>query len=172
MLSAVGFDLFASMLQEAVATARAGSTAGEAGGELAYPEVKIDLPVPFFFPEEYIPATDERVLFYRKLAFSSDLEAILGIEKQLEQKFGALPAAARNLVDRSLAKAMAGEKGIAGVSLQRNKLILEPVELSGEQASEMKSRGATYLVKSKRLLYPMQAGVGMLNALINLLKEL
>jgi transcription-repair coupling factor (superfamily II helicase) len=180
MLSAVGFDLFASMLQEAVLAARAGSAgvgASGAGGtgvgsEVAYPEVRIDLPVPFLFPEEYIAAADERVLFYRKLASIGDPEVILDIEKQLEQKYGALPAPAKNLVDRSLAKAMAGEAGVANVSMQRGKLVLEPVELSTEQTATMKSRGAIYMVKSKRLMYPIQEGVGALNTLINLLKEL
>ncbi len=177
MLSAVGFDLFASMLQEAVLAARVGSVGsgagdGGAGDVIAHPEVKIDLPVPFLFPEEYIAAADERVLYYRKLAAISEADGILDIEKQLEQKYGAMPESARNLVDRALAKALAGQIGMTNISTQRGKLVLEPVELSSEQAADMKLRGAIYMVKSKRLMHPIQEGVGMLNALINLLKEL
>ena len=169
MLSAVGFDLFASMLQEAVLAARAG---GAPDDDVAYPDVRIDLPVPFFLPEEYVPAADERVLFYRRLAAATEVEVVAQIEEQLLHGYGALPAPAQNLVDRTRAKAVAGELGITSVSLQRGKLVLEPVELSGEKAARLKGRGGLYLVKSKKLMYPIQDGVGMMNALINLLSEL
>ncbi|MCL1846436.1 MAG: transcription-repair coupling factor [Coriobacteriia bacterium] len=171
MLSAVGFDLFASMLQEAVLAARAGG-AEDARDEVAYPEVRIDLPVAFLLPEEYVAAADERVLFYRRLAAAADEDAVVGIEAALVGGYGALPAPAQNLVDRARAKALAGELGITSVALQRGKLVLEPLELSAEQAAALKARGGLYLVKSQRLMYPVQAGVGLLSALINLLLEL
>jgi transcription-repair coupling factor (superfamily II helicase) len=169
MLSAVGFDLFASMLQEAVLAARA---AGAAEDEPAFAEVRVDLPVPFFLPEEYVAAADARVLYYRRLAGAADVEAVAHIEEQLLHEYGALPAPAQNLVDRTRAKALAAELGVTGVTLQRGKLVLESAELSSEQAATLKPRGALYLVKSKRLTYPVQEGVGLLNTLLNLLEEL
>jgi transcription-repair coupling factor (superfamily II helicase) len=196
MLSAVGFDLFASMLQEAVLAARAGAggadgAGGAAGGTAgggaaggaagggtggldgaALPEVRIDLSVPFFLPEEYVAAADARVLFYRRLAGAVDAETVGRIEDELLHEYGALPAPAQNLIDRIRAKRYAGELGITSVTLQRGKLTLEPVELTGEQAAAFKARGGLYMVKSKRLMYPVQQGVGTLNALLNLLNEI
>jgi transcription-repair coupling factor (superfamily II helicase) len=196
MLSAVGFDLFASMLQEAVLAARAGETAeGERGaggagagagaggaggagggraaeGQATLSEVRIELPVPFFLPEEYVAAADERVLYYRRLAAASDAESVAHIEEHLLHTHGALPAPAQNLVDRTRAKVLAKECGITTVALIRGKLSLEPVELSREQAATLKTNGALYLVKSKKLSYPIQEGVSPLNALLNLLEEL
>jgi transcription-repair coupling factor (superfamily II helicase) len=174
MLSAVGFDLFAAMLQEAVLAARANASADGGAGEVAaaFPEVRIDLPVPFFLPEEYVAAADERVLFYRRLAAAADAEAITRIEAQLLHEHGALPAPAQNLVDRTRSKALAADAGITSVTLQRGKLTLEPVELSSELATALKAQGGLYMVKSKRLTYPVQQGVGLLNALLNLLNEI
>jgi transcription-repair coupling factor (superfamily II helicase) len=182
MLSAVGFDLFAAMLQEAVLAARArGSLSGEgdsgAAGDRgaegpAFPEVRIDLPVPFFLPEEYVAAADVRVLFYRRLAAATDAAAVTRVEEQLLHEYGALPAPAQNLVDRSRAKVLANELGITSVTLQRSKLTLEPVELEAGQATAFKAQGGLYMVKSKRLSYPVQEGVGLLNALLNLLNEI
>ncbi|MDR1015222.1 MAG: transcription-repair coupling factor, partial [Coriobacteriales bacterium] len=186
MLSAVGFDLFASMLQEAVLAARAaGPAAGvveedgrraasaasaaapDAAGALGTPpsEVRIDLPVPFFLPEEYVAAADERVRLYRRLAAATDADAVARIEEQLLHTYGALPAPARNLVDRTLAKTLAKERGITSITLQRGRLVLEPIELAAEQAAALKTQGALYMPKSKRLTYPVQTGVPLLSAL-------
>jgi transcription-repair coupling factor (superfamily II helicase) len=179
MLSAVGFDLFASMLQEAVLAARAGGAGGSSGaggsggaetGAPAHPEVRIDLPVPFFLPEEYVSAADERVLYYRRLAAAEDAEGVRHTEEQLLHNYGALPAPAQNLVDRARAKALAAELGITTVTLQRGKLNLEPLELTAEQATTIKARGGVYMVKSKKLMLAPQEGIPLLAALIGVLE--
>jgi transcription-repair coupling factor (superfamily II helicase) len=182
MLSAVGFDLFAAMLQEAVLAAREGAGGGKegekdgsrggsggGGGAVAFPEVRVDLPVSFFLPEEYVGAADERVRFYRRLAAADDLETVARIEEQLLHDYGALPQPAQNLVDRCRAKALAAALGITSVTFQRGRLTLEPLELTSEQAARLKALGGLYLVKSLRLTYPVQEGVGLLSALLNLL---
>ncbi len=69
-LSSVGFDLFTQMLGQAVAEARGDD---DAGVEAA--SVGINLPVDYFLSEEYMPAVDQRVLVYRKLAAAEDLES-------------------------------------------------------------------------------------------------
>ncbi len=63
-VSAVGFDLYAEMLRQAVAEAR---------GETCRPSPRSasTCPLPAFLPEEYVPAVDERVLLYRRLAASA-----------------------------------------------------------------------------------------------------
>lgn len=68
-LSSVGFDLYTQMLGEAVAQAR-----GEEPADEAATSVTINLPVDYYFSEEYLPEVDKRVLMYRKLAALTDLE--------------------------------------------------------------------------------------------------
>jgi transcription-repair coupling factor (superfamily II helicase) len=170
-LTAVGFDLFASMLQEAVLAARAGEAA-EATAPSAAAEVRIELPLPFLLPEEYVAEADARVVFYRRLAAAPSVEAVARVEEQMLHGYGALPAPAQNLVDRARAKLLAAPLGITNIALIRGKLNLEPVELTGEQAASLKARGGLYMVKSKKLAYPVQEGVGLLNALLNLLDEI
>ncbi|MDR1421669.1 MAG: transcription-repair coupling factor, partial [Coriobacteriales bacterium] len=205
MLSAVGFDLFAAMLQEAVVAARAGelavitgagagavtgsaagagsgagvektgsSAAGNAPSSVgsSAAETRIDLPVPFFLPEEYLPATDERVLFYRRLAAAPDIAAIEYIAEQLLHAYGALPAPAQNLVDRTKARALALELGIETIISQRGKLVLEPVELTSEQAAVAKRSGALYFPKTHKLQFAPQSGIPLMQALLILLDSL
>jgi transcription-repair coupling factor (superfamily II helicase) len=157
------------MLQEAVLAAR---SSGAADNQAAYPEVRIDLAVPFILPEEYVSAADERVLFYRRLAAATDEETVTRIEEQLLHTYGALPAPAQNLVDRARAKVLAAELGVTTITVQRGKFNLEPLELTQEQTAAMKSRGGIYMVKSKKLMVPPQQGVGLLAALLELLGSL
>ena len=94
-LSSVGFDLFTQMLGEAVAEAR-GETRDV---ELA--EVNINLPADFFLAEEYLPEVDRRVLVYRKLAAAVDIAEVDALQEEIEERFGALPLAGKNLFDRA-----------------------------------------------------------------------
>ena len=77
-MSAVGFDLYAQMLREAVAEAR-----GEP--EIALPEVRVDVPVKAFLPEEYVEAADERVRFYRRLAAAGTPDGVESIVADLDR---------------------------------------------------------------------------------------
>ncbi|MDR1712901.1 MAG: transcription-repair coupling factor [Coriobacteriales bacterium] len=179
MLSAVGFDLFASMLAEAVRAARAGggSAAGSAdavkdGVQTSTPEVRIDLPVPYFLPEEYVPAADERVLWYRRLQAATDADTVRELADQLLHAFGALPQVAQNLVDRSMVRVLAAELGITSIHQQRGKLVFEPLELSADEAAAYKRQGALYLAKTLRLSIPPQPGIPLLQATIAILENL
>jgi transcription-repair coupling factor (superfamily II helicase) len=67
-MSAVGFDLYAEMIRQAVAEVR---------GEpvVAHPEIKVDLPLPAFLPEEFVDAVDERVRVVPQARRSSERRA-------------------------------------------------------------------------------------------------
>lgn len=133
-LSAVGFDLYAQMLREAV---------GEVRGEpaVAHPEVHVDLPVPAFLPEDYIPAVDARVLFYRRLAGAVTPDAVEAVASQLEERFGVLPTPAASLVDVARVRALAGELGVTTVSLARRRLTVRPVSLDAAQRGKVSAAG-------------------------------
>ena len=65
-MSAVGFDLFAQMLNQAVNETREGVGAS---GELppALSDITVNIPGHAYLPEEYIPDADARVLWYLSL---------------------------------------------------------------------------------------------------------
>ncbi|MDR0458879.1 MAG: transcription-repair coupling factor [Coriobacteriales bacterium] len=164
-IAAVGFDFFAAMINEAVQAARAGELAEAAleGDEVSLGasknpklEVRIELPEPCFFAEEYMAGADQRVLFYRRLAATEDFTGLDALVNQLESEFGALPAAAMNLVDRERARIWAVALDISSISVQRKHFVLENLHLNSEQASELKKQGGLYFVKSYRLQYPFE----------------
>jgi transcription-repair coupling factor (superfamily II helicase) len=172
-ISAVGFDLFASMINEAVRAAQAGLAEGELSNAASQEEnLRIELPVPCLLAEDYLPAVDERVLAYRRLMAAVDPDTVDDIQQKLESDHGALPEAAQNLLDRTRARIMAGELGINDISLQRGQLVLEGVDLTDKQKATYKSAGALYFVKSKKLQHPIQEGLKPYQALLLLLDSL
>jgi transcription-repair coupling factor (superfamily II helicase) len=166
-LSAVGFDLFSQMLMEAVTEAR---------GEpiVAHPDIRVDLPLPAFLPEEYLPEVDERVRFYRRLAGAPTVETVDAVAAELAEKYGALPEPARNLVDVARIRALAAEAGVTNVSLVRRRLTVSPVVLEDERKGVLAARGAVILEREKKVAVPVgygesvaQTALGILDAILS-----
>ena len=151
-LSSVGFDLFTQMLGEAVSEAR-----GEvAGTEQA--EVTINLPADFYLAEEYLPEVDKRVLAYRKLAVATELADVDELQRELEDEFGALPLAGRNLFDRARIRIRCQRLGVTSVSLANGRISYCDIDVPRPVAARLKERRAIWRPKTRRLSYPFHTG--------------
>ncbi len=151
-LSGVGFDLFTQMLGAAVAEAR-----GEAG-ETEPSEVTINLPADFYLAEEYLPDVDRRVLAYRRLAVAAELADIDALQHELEDSYGALPLAGRNLFDRARIRIRAQRLGVTSVSLANGRLHYANIEVPRAIALKLKERRAIVYPKTKKMNYPFHTG--------------
>ena len=153
-LSSVGFDLFTQMLGQAVAEAR-----GETG-QVEQAEVTINLPADFYLADEYLPEVDKRVLAYRKLAAATELAEVDTLQRELEERWGAMPQAARNLFDRARIRIRAQRLGVTSVSLTNGRLMYQGIEVPRQVALSFRERRAIYKPKSKQLAYPFHGGRG------------
>jgi transcription-repair coupling factor (superfamily II helicase) len=151
-LSSVGFDLFTQMLGEAVSEAR-GETA-----QTEQPEVTINLSADFYLAEEYLPEVDKRVLVYRQLASASELSDVDRIQKDCEERYGALPLAGRNLFDRARIRIRCQRMGVTSVSLIQGRFVYQDIEVPRKLALKFKERHAFYYPKTKQLKYPFHKG--------------
>ncbi len=151
-LSSVGFDLFTQMLGNAVAEAR-----GEVG-EVAPPEVTINLQADFFFDDEYLPDIDKRVLAYRRLAAATELADVERLENELAEKYGELPAPARNLVDRARLRIRAERLGVTSVALTGGRLVFQGLDVPRDLLPAFKKKGALVYPKTHKVAYPFHKG--------------
>jgi len=161
-MSAVGFDLFAQMINEAVSEAR---------GEplVAYPDIRVDLPVAAFLPEEYVDAVDIRVRYYRRLAGSPSIEAVDAVAAEIIERYGAAPEPARNLMDIARIRAMASETGATNVSIVRHRLTISPLKISDERRGALSARGAVWVEREKKLAVPLDYGESVTHAALGIL---
>ncbi|WP_170586886.1 transcription-repair coupling factor [Ruegeria arenilitoris] len=108
----VGYELYQSMLEEAIAKIKAGEMEGlsEADDQWA---PQINLGVPVLIPEDYVPDLDVRLGLYRRLSSLSTKVELEGFAAELIDRFGPLPKEVNTLLLVVRIKAMCKRAGIA-----------------------------------------------------------
>ena len=109
---AVGYELYAELLDEAVRTLK-----GEAMPERLEPEIKLKIPA--FIPEDYVRDPNQRLLIYKKLTQPADEAEIDDIRAELIDRFGALPMAAVYLLE------------VMRIRVLLKRLLVKEIELAG-----------------------------------------
>ena len=108
----VGYELYQSMLEEAIAKIRAGEIEGlsEVDDQWA---PQINLGVSVLIPEEYVPDLDVRLGLYRRLSSLTTKVELEGFAAELIDRFGPLPREVNTLLLVVRIKAMCKRAGIA-----------------------------------------------------------
>ncbi|HTN69501.1 MAG TPA: transcription-repair coupling factor [Methylomirabilota bacterium] len=89
-ITAVGFELYTEMMEKAVR---------ELKGETLAPEVEpeIRLGIPAYFPEEYIPDSNQRLYFYKRLASVRTAMELEELKEEIKDRFGPTTAVVEHL---------------------------------------------------------------------------
>ena len=108
----VGYELYQSMLEEAIAKIKSGELEGlsEADDQWA---PQINLGVPVLIPEDYVPDLDVRLGLYRRLSGLSTKVELEGFAAELIDRFGKLPREVNTLLLVVRIKSMCKRAGIA-----------------------------------------------------------
>jgi transcription-repair coupling factor (superfamily II helicase) len=92
----VGFELYQSMLEEAITEAKMGGRADELRRDEFSPTITVDVPV--MIPEDYVPDLDLRMGLYRRINELENPEQIESFAAELIDRFGKLPEPTENLI--------------------------------------------------------------------------
>ena len=107
----VGYELYQSMLEEAITRIRSGEVSlPEEEGQWA---PQINLGVPVLIPENYVPDLDVRLGLYRRLSGLSSKVELEGFAAELIDRFGKLPREVNMLLLVMRIKAMCKRAGIS-----------------------------------------------------------
>ena len=156
-INSVGFDTYVRLLEE---------TVRELKGEEVVPEIHsaLNLGLDIRIPPEYIADENQRLRAYRQIANAADAEARDRAEKELEDRYGTVPEAVRNLLQYSALKTMAEQLGIEAVDRRHNVLNIkfhketrvDPTRLMGIVG---KTKGASF-TPAGVLLLPIDGPTG------------
>jgi transcription-repair coupling factor (superfamily II helicase) len=127
-VAAVGFDLYAELVAEAVEQLE-----GRPGEHAEPVEVRIELPVDAHLPESYVPEQSLRLEAYRRLALATVESEVDDVAGEWEDRFGPLPAPAAALVEIARLRVEAVRVGLREIVKLRNEVRLGPVDLSASQ---------------------------------------
>jgi transcription-repair coupling factor (superfamily II helicase) len=112
-ISAVGFELYTSMLERAVR-----ELTGEAAPEEA--ETQLNLGLNIRIPADYIAEENQRLRMYKRVAGVESEEKLADVLAEMEDRYGPSPAAVRNLLDYARLKLLAQRVGVAGIERKRD----------------------------------------------------
>ena len=107
----VGFELYQSMLEEAILMAKAEGAGKLPPREALSPTITVDAPI--LIPEDYVPDLPLRMALYRRLNDAADRPALDAFAAEMIDRFGPLPPETANLVLLMEIKTNARAAGIA-----------------------------------------------------------
>ncbi len=92
----VGFELYQSMLEDAILAAKAGDAGLASERNSLSPQITVDAPI--MIPEEYVPDLAVRMALYRRLNDAQDPAEVEGMAAEMIDRFGDLPQPTKNLI--------------------------------------------------------------------------
>ena len=132
-ISAVGFDLFCRLLAKAIQDLKEQEPAADSGEREPLPPLTlppepagptIGLPLDAHLPEEYVQEDALRLGIYRRMAGLNTLKQVELISQELQDRFGALPEEAENLIYLLRLKVLATQAGVEIVSTERDQITI------------------------------------------------
>jgi transcription-repair coupling factor (superfamily II helicase) len=116
-IASVGYEMFLQLMENAISDIK-----GEPAVEALEPEINVGLSA--FLPEDYIPAIDQRLTVYRRLAGLKELKDIADIKEELIDRYGNMPEEAQNVLLKIMLKIMAVKAGIQRLDITGGQLIV------------------------------------------------
>ena len=111
-LEAIGFDLYCRLLDEAIRDLKG-------GGASSLLDVKVDLRLPAYLPDDYVNDPETKMELYRRLARVREERAFGWLRDEIQDRFGQMPPPVTNLLDISRIRLLAARNGVEEVRAGR-----------------------------------------------------
>ena len=86
-------------------------------------EVQIDTDFEILFPDDYINIVNERLVLYNELSAIKDEEGLIKFQKNLEDRFGKIPAEGEELLSTLRLKWLASKMGLERLIIKNKKFV-------------------------------------------------
>ena len=87
----IGYDLYCKLLEEAMMEL-------EGHKDMIKREVKIEIALPAYAPDEYITSSNERMKLYNDISMMSNLESMQNLSKRITDTYGKIPEPLEQLI--------------------------------------------------------------------------
>jgi len=123
-ITAVGFNLYCRLLADAVEEQKARLAGAKVARPPHLPPPTIDLPLPAYIPEDYVPDLNTRLALYQRLVKLDQAELINDLAQEFGDRFGALPVEVRNLLYALRIKILAGKARIESIDTEDRQIVV------------------------------------------------
>lgn len=117
-IAAIGYELYVQMLEEEVGKLRDMPTE-------RIPDVRLELTVPAYLPESYVPDEGDRVELYSRLMKAPGRDELEKLRNEILDRFGAPPHEAELLLRAARLRLLAGHAGVSYLKITADLLIVK-----------------------------------------------
>jgi transcription-repair coupling factor (superfamily II helicase) len=169
-VTAVGFELYAQMLEETVQELRGGKIRVQ-----IEPDIQIGLPA--YIPEAYIPDVNQRLVFYKKLANVQDWSDLEELANEMEDRFGPLPELVRVFLEVMDLRRVLREYLVTSAYKRGDKVTVHfhpdaPIKSDRLVTLLQKDKGRSHLSPDLRFTFTLKPGEEVIPAIKALLQTL
>ena len=155
-ITAVGFELYTEMMEQAIRELR---------GEPQRPdfEPELRLAVPAYIPDSFVPDENERLVLYRRMARASSSQDLDEMRDEMRDRFGPVPTLIENLIAAMNVRRQMRELMIVSAILKGEEFELKfhpeaPVEIEQLKALANANRTMMRLTPSFQVIVRLQSG--------------
>jgi transcription-repair coupling factor (superfamily II helicase) len=132
-VAAVGFELYVSLLDDAVEELRAAG-----GGGRAEAAVRLDVDVDAYLPADYIPFEAAKIDVHRRISGAGDAGELRALRDELRDRFGPVPDPVENLMELQRARIELGVLGARTVEFRGGRLSVTPLEMDAAAVGRLR----------------------------------
>ncbi len=122
-VAAIGLQLYTQLLADTVHRLK-GDAKRENISAATQENLPIDLPLPAYLPNAWIPEMELRLQIYRRIAGLTRMEDVAIMREELRDRFGSLPQAVENLLYQIDIKLLAQAAGATAVTAQNGRVLV------------------------------------------------
>jgi transcription-repair coupling factor (superfamily II helicase) len=129
-IEAIGFEMYTSMLEEAVSKLK-GEDRHERGA------TQLNLGISLRIDESYIPEENQRLRIYKKIAGAQDEAAIADVRAELEDRYGEPPESVAHLLEAAVLRLECEKLGVSQVDRKRDQIHMRFMEKANVDPSRL-----------------------------------
>jgi transcription-repair coupling factor (superfamily II helicase) len=171
-IAAVGFDLYSTLMEQAVAELR-----GETYVERPEPDLNIHFPA--YIPEQYVPDVQTRLDFYQRLSRLAHEDDADHLRLEIVDRYGEPPTETENLVEVSRLKVVMRELYVRSLDLTADKAVIRldpatPLATDKLVALVTRKKDAIKFIGGDKLAFSLsgRTPIDALRSLLQSLREL
>ena len=131
-VAAIGFEMYAAMLEEEVARLREEPL-------LTLPTVRVEVPVTAYVPPDYIAYEATKIDVHRRISSAADLRRLDEVRSELTDRFGVPPTPVDNLLRLQAIRVRAQELGATAVVARGERLTVEGLHLDEAWVDQLRA---------------------------------
>ena len=143
-VAAVGFELYVSLLDEAVEALQAEGEEREAEAP-----VRLDVNVDAYVPADYVPFEAAKIDVHRRVAGARQPGQLRAIHDELRDRFGPVPEPVSNLLELQRGRIELGHAGARTVEFRGGRLAATPLDLDAAAVGRLRQRIPAAIFESR-----------------------